>query len=164
VKAHGVPKLVEQYPDLHFPFIVVSPQCSLDATWSSRVLGRVLDEVVREYHVDRDRIYVTGLSMGGLGTWALAIAHPRRFAAIAPICGGGDPSHICVIKHLPVWTFHGAKDTGVPIEYTEVMVQALHECGGNVRFTIYPDAEHDSWTETYNNPELYRWFLEHRRT
>ena len=97
--------------------------------------------------------------MGGYGTWGLAIAYPQRFAAIAPICGGGDPSAVCEIKDVPVWTFHGAKDTVIPVEHSEQMVEHLKSCGGNVQFTIYPDVDHDAWTRTYANPQLYTWLL-----
>ena len=101
--------------------------------------------------------------MGGFGTWALAAAHPERFAAIAPICGGGDPKQAERLKDLPIWVFHGAKDPTVPLARSEEMVKALKEAGGEPKFTVYPDAGHDSWTETYDNPELYEWFLAHKR-
>src|SRR5437667_918415 len=143
VKRQGLPKILEHCQD--FPFIVVSPQCSPHTWWSSNTLNRLLDEIVSVYRVDTDRIYVTGLSMGGFGTWALAMAYPYRFAAIAPICGGGDPDRVCAIKHLPIWNFHGAKDTIVPLEDSEKLVTALRKCGSNVRFTIYPHADHDAW-------------------
>ncbi|MBU4491086.1 MAG: prolyl oligopeptidase family serine peptidase [Euryarchaeota archaeon] len=161
VKKHGPPKIVEEQED--FPFILVSPQCPKDEWWSMDVLNALLDEVVSRYRVDEDRIYLTGLSMGGFGAWHLAIEYPDRFAAIAPICGGGTPEEACKIRQIPVWVFHGARDETVPIEKSEEMVAALKECGGNVKFTMYPEAGHDSWTETYNNPELYDWFLKHRR-
>ena len=162
VATQGLPKLLQDEPD--FPFIVLSPQCMSGSWWRSDVLEAVLDEAMSEYRIDRERIYLTGLSMGGFGTWALAIANPQRFAAIAPICGGGDANAVCRIKHVPVWTFHGARDTIVPIERTEVMVDALKKCGGQVCFTVYPEAGHDSWTQTYANPQLYNWFLQWKRT
>jgi predicted peptidase len=163
VKRHGIPKIVERQKD--FPFITVSPQCPKGSWWTAEIeaLSALLDKIEESYAVDVDRIYLTGLSMGGYGTWHLAMAHPDRFAAIAPICGGGDPEKACVLKDVPVWVFHGAKDPVVPLEESESMVQALKACGGKVRFTIYPDAEHDSWTQTYDNPELYKWFLRHTR-
>jgi predicted peptidase len=162
VKSQGLPKMLQSRED--FPFLVVSPQCSSSTTWHIGVLDAVLNEVVSSYRIDRDRLYVTGLSMGGFGTWSLAIDYPSRFAAIAPICGGGDPKAVCIIKHLPVWAFHGAKDPIVPLASSEVMVETLKRCGGNVRFTVYPQADHDCWTLTYANEQLYDWFLEHRRT
>ncbi len=116
--------------------------------------------------VDTERIYLSGLSMGGNGTWHFAAAYPDRFAAIAPVCGWGDffagfPERVCLLKQVPVWAFHGAQDTVVPLAGSQVLVDKLQECGGDVRLTIYPDATHDSWTETYDNPELYTWFLSH---
>lgn len=161
VGKHGPPKIVEGQPD--FPFILVSPQCPKDEWWSKDVLIALLDEVSARYRVDENRIYLTGLSMGGFGTWNLAVEYPDKFAAIAPICGGGDPHKAHRIKHLPVWIFHGEKDEVVPISKSEEMAKALKACGSNVKFTIYPEATHDSWTETYNNPELYDWFLKHRK-
>jgi predicted peptidase len=126
-------------------------------------LNDLLQEIIRMHRVDRQRIYLTGLSMGGYGTWSLAMAYPDTFAALAPVCGGGDPGRVGRIKHLPIWVFHGAKDDIVPFEESESMVKALRRAGNDVRFTVYPDARHDSWTETYNNPRLYEWFLSHRR-
>ena len=159
VKKHGIPKIVEKNPD--FPFIAVSPQCPEGSWWTSelRVLNALLDEIIEKYSVDTKRIYLTGLSMGGFGTWSLATMQPERFAAIAPICGGGEPRWAArSLKDVPVWVFHGAKDTVVPPKRSEEMVEALKAQGGDVQFTLYPDAGHDSWTETYDNPELYEWF------
>ncbi|MFC1716365.1 prolyl oligopeptidase family serine peptidase [Candidatus Poribacteria bacterium] len=163
VKVHGPPKIVEQRED--FPFIVVSPQCPGTSRWTGEVeaLNALLDDVVAKHSVDEDRIYLTGLSMGGFGTWSLATMYPERFAAIAPICGGGDPKKANAIKDIPVWVFHGAKDETVPPERSEEMVNALKEVGADVQYTLYPDAGHDSWTETYDNPKLYEWFLKHKR-
>jgi predicted peptidase len=162
VKRHGPPKLVAGGKE--FPFILISPQCPEDETWSPRILDALLDEVERMYRVDPDRIYLTGLSMGGNGTWRLAMARPDRFAAIAPICGWGDTNTVCVLKHVPVWAFHGKKDKVVLFERSEKLVKALKKCGGLVQFTAYPKAEHDSWTETYDNPALYEWLLAQKRT
>jgi predicted peptidase len=109
--------------------------------------------------VDQRRIYVTGLSMGGFGTWRLAAYSPTRFAAIAPICGGGEPYWARSFAKLPTWAFHGAKDTGVLVERSQTMIDAMIARGGSPKLTIYPDAGHDSWTETYSNPEFYDWLL-----
>lgn len=161
VKRHGPPKLVDEKDD--FPFIVISPQSPRRGGWDRYALKGLLDEVLANYHVDRDRVYLTGLSMGGYGTWTLAAAYPEYFAAIAPICGGGDPDGAGQLKDLPIWVFHGAKDEAVPLRRSEEMVAALKKLGADVKFTIYPEAGHDSWTETYANPELYQWFLSHKR-
>ena len=168
VKKHGIPKVVDQRED--FPFIAVSPQCPLDSWWSNQIdeLDALLNHMTATYAVDVDRVYLTGLSMGGFGSWHLAVVYPDRFAAVVPICGGGVwflgfPDRVRVLKDVPIWVFHGAKDPLVPLAESETMVKALKDCGGNVRFTVYPEASHDSWTETYDNPELYRWLLEQTR-
>lgn len=161
VKKHGPPRLISEGRD--FPFIVVSPQCPKEISWEPLHLTALLDEVVKTNKVDVDRVYVTGLSMGGFGTWELAAASPQRFAAIAPICGGGETYWTRRFTHLPTWAFHGAKDKGVPVERTQVMIDAMKANGGLPKVTIYPDAEHDSWTETYNNPEFYDWLLAQKR-
>jgi predicted peptidase len=162
VKRHGPPKLIEAGKD--FPFIVVSPQ-SPGRGWNPTALNALLDDVIASHKVDRDRIYVTGLSMGGFGTWALAAAYPDKFAAIVPICGGGNPRAAKTIKDLPIWVFHGAKDRVVKPGLSEAMVKALKAAGAKqVKFTLYPDADHDSWTEAYNDPELYKWLLKQKRS
>jgi predicted peptidase len=162
VKVHGPPKIVEARKD--FPFIVVSPQ-SPGRGWDVNVLNALIDEVVEKYRVDKDRIYLTGLSMGGYGTWALAVAFPGRFAAIAPICGGGNPVEASKLKDMPIWAFHGAKDSVVPLQRSQEMVSAIERAGNkDVKLTVYPEADHDSWTVTYNTQELYDWLLEHKRT
>lgn len=161
VKVHGPPKVV-QHKDL--PFVIVSPQCPENQWWDVDTLNALLDDVLQKYHVDEDRVYLTGLSMGGFGTWQWAEQHPNRFAAIAPICGGGDPHRARTLRHMPIWCFHGEKDHTVPIKNSEEMVEAVKQAGNeDVKFTRYPDADHDSWTVTYNNPELYEWFLKHKR-
>lgn len=161
VKMHGPPKLAEAGQDL--PFITVSPQCPLGQNWLPRQVVDLVDSLSAAYRVDRDRIYLTGLSMGGYGTWDIAARYPNTFAAIAPICGGGNPATAARFAHLPTWVFHGALDSVVPIEESQHMVDALSAAGGNARFTVYPEAGHDSWTEAYNTPELYDWFLAQKR-
>ncbi|WP_019423418.1 prolyl oligopeptidase family serine peptidase [Paenibacillus sp. OSY-SE] len=161
VKIHGIPKIVEQKPD--FPFVAVSPQCPADSSWNVEqdAVMALVDEITAHHNVDSKRIYLTGLSMGGYGTWHLAAEYPGRFAAIAPICGGGNPKRINELKGTPVWVFHGAKDNVVPLAKSEEMVSTLRANGGDVKFTVYPDLKHNSWTTTYDNPELYAWFLSH---
>jgi predicted peptidase len=161
VAKHGPPKIVRTKPE--FPFIVVSPQCPAGQRWDNATLLGLLDVVIKKYRVDKSRIYLTGLSMGGFGTWNLGVSYPEKFAAIAPICGGGQPSRARALKKVPIWAFHGAKDETVPPRATEDMVEAVRAAGGNVRLTVYPEAGHDSWTETYANPELYTWLLSHTR-
>jgi predicted peptidase len=161
VKKHGPPKLIGEGQS--FPFIVVSPQCPEDERWQPIELIALLDDLEKKYKVDPDRVYVTGLSMGGFGTWALAAHAPERFAAIVPICGGGETHWARNYGKLPVWAFHGAKDTGVPLRRSEEMIEAIKQRDGNVKLTVYPEAGHDSWTETYDNPQLYQWLLEQKR-
>lgn len=160
VKTHGPPKLIAAGKE--FPFLVLSPQ-SPGGGWNTEVLGALLDDVMKRYSVDEDRVYLTGLSMGGYGTWDMAMAYPNRFAAIAPICGGGTSWKARRIRHVPTWIFHGAKDTTVPVRNGQEMYDAMKAAGADVKITIYPDAGHDSWTVTYDNPELYTWFLSHKR-
>ena len=164
VKRHGIPKIVETNPD--FPFIAVSPQCPEDSWWTSELhtINGLIEEVVEKYQVDTSRIYLTGLSMGGFGTWSLASMYPERFAAIAPVCGGGEVRQILrSLVEMPIWTFHGQKDDVIPFSRSEEIVTALKKHGSSIKFTIYPEAGHDSWTKTYDNPELYKWFLKHSR-
>jgi len=161
VKRHGPPKLIAA--GKHFPFIVVSPQCPKGQWWQPVELIALLDYLVKNYKIDEDRIYVTGLSMGGFGTWALAAYRPHRFAALAPICGGGEVYWAEDLAHLPIWAFHGAKDRGVPLRRSQEMVEAINKKGGHAKLTVYPEAGHDAWTETYNNPQLYKWLLQQRR-
>lgn len=160
VKALGPPKIVESKPG--FPFILVSPQSPRDG-WNPDTLNALLDDVLHNYRVDKDRVYLTGASMGGSGTWRLAAAHPEKFAAIVPVCGRGDPADARNLARLPIWVFQGAKDPVVRIGSAQAMVEAIKTAGGNVKFTIYPEAGHDAWTETYDNPELYQWLLEQKR-
>jgi predicted peptidase len=161
VKRHGPPKQIAAGKG--FPFIVVSPQCPGDQWWEPIELVALLDEIGKKYKVDPDRVSVTGLSMGGFGTWRLAAYAPERLAAIAPVCGGGETYWAEEFAHLPVWAFHGAKDTTVPPERSQAMIDALKKKGGEPKLTVYPEAGHDSWTETYNNPQLYEWLLAQKR-
>lgn len=159
VKRNGPPRLVEE--GQKFPFILVSPQCPERTSWDNKLLISLLDEIESKYNVDKSRVYLTGLSMGGHATWSLAIQYPERFAAIIPVCGRGYPQDVYVLKDVPVWVFHGEKDDIVPVKDGKKMVNALENAGGFVKFTIYPEAGHDAWTETYNNPEVYEWLLSH---
>ena len=170
VAIHGPGKYAAAHPE--FPFIIVSPQCPERQIWSKEVLLALLDDILVNYAVDTNRVYLTGLSMGGYGTWDLGLAYPEKFAAIVPICGGGQKISLLLsrrdkwaaLKTLGVWAFHGGKDPVVPLEESQRMVDALKKEGlPDVRLTVYPEAQHDSWTETYNNPELYEWLLKHER-
>ena len=161
VKMHGPPSFVESRPD--FPFITVSPQCPKGARWNVEDLQLMLQKLLSKYRIDRARVYLTGLSMGGFGTWAWACSYPNQFAAIAPVCGGGDIQFAGELKNTPVWAFHGEADPVVPFKRTVEMVEAVNAKGGSASMTIYPGEGHDSWVNAYNNQELYTWFLEHVR-
>jgi len=150
-------------------FITVTPQVepapvTNEVDWYAEPLISLLDEIEKKYRVDKQRIYVTGNSMGGYGAFKLAAAQPERFAAVIPICGGAEPEIAPKIKNVPIWVFHGEKDWCVPFSESEKIVKALNNIGGNVKFTRYLYAEHDCWTETYNNKSIYDWLLEHKKT
>ncbi len=168
VAVHGPPKQATNL--VEFPFIVVSPQCPDNQVWKSEELLRLLDDVRGRYAVDPTRVYLTGLSMGGYGTWSLGLTHPEQFAAIAPICGGGEIINVLLagprtkaLQTMGIWAFHGAKDSVVPLQESERMVNALGKIGVKAKLTVYPEADHDSWSETYKNPEFYQWLLQHQR-
>lgn len=169
VTVHGPPKLVKDRPD--FPFVVVSPQCPADTTWDIEALDALLTHVLKTENVDPDRVCVTGLSMGGYGTWAWINAHPERFAAAVPICGGGDPIGVWLaggprrasLARLPIWVFHGAQDNVVPPAESNRMIDAYRRIGNQAKLTVYPDAGHDSWSAAYADPALFEWLLQQRR-
>ncbi len=150
-----------------FPAYVIFPQ-SQKRSWqaggpdSDRAL-RILDQFVKENPVDPNRIYLTGLSMGGFGTFSLAVSQADRWAAIVPICGGGLPSHAEKFKHIPCWCFHGDMDKAVAVTYSRFMIEALKKVGGEPKYTEYPGVEHNSWDKAYATPELYTWLFAQKR-
>ena len=152
-----------------FPFILVAPQCPHDWTWdrSLKELDLLLEEIIKHYRVNLEQIYLTGLSMGGYGTWHWASKQPHAFAALVPICGGtmplmGFPEKISVLKHVPIWAFHGADDQVVPAARSEELVEVLSTLGAPIRFTKYAGVGHNSWSRAYNEPELIPWLLEQK--
>lgn len=162
VRVHGPPRIITEGGNL--PFIVVSPQCPEGYEWMPEVLLGVLDRVVHDFRVDENRVVVTGLSMGGTGTWYLAAAAPERFAAIAPICRWGDSSIAPLLADVLIWVFHGALDETVEIRGSTGVVNALNELGAPVRFTVYPDGDHgDAWKRAYNESGLFDWMGQARR-
>lgn len=161
VKAWGPPAFVESRPD--FPFIVISPQCPDGQWWNVADLDQMLSKLLKKYRIDPDRVYLTGLSMGGFGSWEWACTYPNRFAAIAPVCGGGDIQMADEITKVAVWAFHGQDDPVVPVKRTIEMVEAVNAAGGNAKMSIYPGVGHDSWRAAYADEELYKWLLEHKR-
>lgn len=165
VEGNGLARMLKTETELpaDFPFIVLIPQCPPDQPWSPYELVALLDEIQSKYRVDPDRIYLTGLSLGGYGVWDTAIAFPDRFAAIAPVSGGGDPADVARIKNVPAWIFHGENDPTVPVGEAKRMIEALKKIGGHVRATIYANTGHNAWTPAYRTGELYEWFLRQRR-
>jgi predicted peptidase len=169
LKYEALPQILEFVPE--FPFIVISPLLtdeSGDELWTTeKVVSSlliILEEVQAEYAVDPNRIYLTGVSLGGNGTWEIGLRYPDRFAALVPVMGfygntttARVPDNICDLKDVPVWAFHGAKDHIVPLFAEEELVDALKACGGKVQFTIYPDGDHDVSGQTYMNTDLYEW-------
>jgi predicted peptidase len=171
-------------PDLRrtHPCFVVAPQCRdgkrwADFDWSDKkstpqkpeptvdlaAAVAVLEEVMKAEPVDPDRVYLTGLSMGGYGSWDLAARTPGRFAAVIPICGGGDEATAAKLAKLPIWCFHGADDEAVPVERSRSMVEAVKAAGGGVKYTEFEGVKHDSWTPAYRDPATLEWLFRQRR-
>lgn len=162
-----LPQIVEENPD--FPFIVVSPQSpTMQRGWypSLDAIEALLDALQAELAIDPDRIYLTGLSMGGYGAWALAMDDPDRFAAIVPVVGGYfyNARQLCALKDKPIWVFGARLDRNVPLRESERVVNALKACGGVPRFTVFENADHDlGWELAYRTTELFEWLLQQRR-
>ena len=178
---HGARDLLRYSIERQEPMIIVAPQVPLDERWvdvvwdervhrmpehpseSMGLLMGLLTELMSTSRVDPNRVYLTGLSMGGFGTWDLIARWPDTFAAALPVCGGGDTDSAVRIKNIPVWAFHGSDDAVVIPERSRDMIQALQQVGSNPRYTEYPGVGHDSWTETYQNFEVLDWFFSQRR-
>ena len=157
----GMEPLVFADQQTDFPFIVVVPQCPPGTDWQPPMVKSVLDTVEANLRIDRSRVYLTGFSMGGLGTWQTAASFPGTFAAIAPLCGLSDIADVPRLKGLPIWVFHGAQDRNVPVSESLRMVAALRDADIDASLTVYPHLAHDCWTATYGDSRLYFWFLEH---
>jgi predicted peptidase len=169
IKAQPLPKLLETQSN--FPFIVVSPQLP-SGDWSHYIdpVDELLTHLEATLPIDSSRLYLTGLSLGGSGVWDYALRYPDRFTSIAPIAGWyiyqskQVPEDICKLSKLPIWVFHGGEDTIIEPYQSQVLVDALMACGSDVKFTLYPNAEHDiAWINAYNDPALYEWFLAHSK-
>jgi len=148
----------------NIPMLILAPQCSSDTPlWEVHNIKLLLDNIVEEFNADTTRIYITGMSMGAFGMWDMLIKYPKVFAAGISVCHGGYTNRSNLIKHIPLWLFHGAKDTLVDPGYSLRMAQSLlaEEDTKEVHLTLYPNADHDAWTPTYSNPEIYRWLLTH---
>jgi len=163
VRIHG--PLKEVAKGRKFPFVIVAPQCPDNEVWDPAALTAFLNQVEKKYRVDKDHEVVTGLSMGGYGTWALVAAQPGRFAAAAPICGGGGAAWIAAgrLASTPIWATHGDADTVVPIAEDQRIVDWVRQAGGDVRFDIVKGWGHDVWTDVYAKQDIYDWLLSHTR-
>lgn len=159
----GPPHVVAAHPGT--PLLIVSPQLPAGSNWDVVTLDRLLADIRKRYRVDDARIYLTGLSLGGMATWRWALARPTLFAAIAPVAARTPTEEACRLRDLPIWAFHGDDDTPVPMRGNVDMVDAVRACGGTIkpRLTIYPATNHNSWTPAYDDPALWRWFSEQRR-
>tara|TARA_B100000700_G_scaffold49379_1_gene52219 strand:- start:8027 stop:8821 length:795 start_codon:yes stop_codon:yes gene_type:complete len=181
VKVHGPPKRNAEFQQLK-GCIIVSPQCPQNSWWRVNTLKALMDEVLSNHEsIDQRRMYITGLSMGGYGTWSFLSHYPNYFTAALPICGGGDPlrlpknnpPHKSGIKnefrpkqftkaaHLPIWTFHGTEDGAVPISETELLVAALRKAEAKeLKYTVYKDVGHiGAWQRAYTNKEVWSWLF-----
>jgi predicted peptidase len=163
---HGAPAFVTPAFAAAHPAFILAPQCPNDSYWGGVTLDRVIRlvrHVMATQPVDPDRVYITGLSMGGYGTWEALARHAGLWTAAIPICGGGNPLSTIEIGKVPVWAFHGAADPVVPVTATRAMVERLKKAGGTVKYTEYPGVEHDSWTQTYADPEVLEWLFAQRK-
>jgi predicted peptidase len=178
---HGSKGILQYAKTYGRNFFFLAPQCPEKQRWvevdwklsshrmpekPSKPMKHVMElmnQIMREHPVDRARIYVCGLSMGGFGTWDLLMRQPELFAAAMPICGGGDVNGVSLIRHIPIWAFHGALDQTVSPERTRKMVRALQAVGGLITYTEYPEAHHNSWTRTFQNPDVWDWLFAHRK-
>lgn len=159
VKVHGPFKYIKTH---ELDAYILAPQCPENEYWNEEVLYRLIQKIEKENNIDHNRIYLTGLSMGGWGAWNLAFAHPDIFAALVPIAGFVDRVPMiedCMIKQIPTRIFHGLLDDVVNVEYSITIYKKLRKCDANVQLTIFDDAGHDSWSRVYDNPEIYDWML-----
>ena len=150
----------------NFPFLTAAPQCRAYETWFDcfETLIAFAEQMAKRSDVDPQRVYLIGASMGGYGTWQLAMSRPDLFAAMIPICGGGMYWNAARLKNVPVRAFHGKRDSTVCIEESEKMVEAVRRAGGDAQLTVYPENGHDAWTDTYQNPDVFAWLLTKQKT
>ena len=160
VDVHGFSKIIK---DGEYECLFVMPQCPRDSFWAARVESLIsfIEKIKEKYKVDGDRVYLTGLSMGGYGTWYTAMARPDLFAAIVPVCGGGMAWNAKVLT-MPVWAFHGVNDNAVSVTQSDEMVAALRKKDADVTYSRLEGVDHAVWVHAYNN-ELYNWLLSKKR-
>ncbi len=160
VRRESLPRRIDE--GFHLPAVVASPQCPPGHSWDSQQVMAVIDHLQREFNIDSRRIYLTGYSMGGYGTWKTAALNPERFAAIVPICGGGETDWATQLSGMPVWAFHGQRDESVPVTETTKMIDAIELAGGTPQLTVYPEGRHNVWDDVYQNNTLFTWLLSHQ--
>ena len=138
---------------------------SVRVFWDSaeEITELTLEQTLAEYSVDQSRIYLTGISMGGMGCWSLGAKHIDRWAAMVPVCGGGDPGQAERLARIPIRVFHGAKDRTVPVQFSRKMVEVVQQAGGQIEYVEYPEAGHNSWDQAYGDPATIQWLLSQRR-
>lgn len=164
VKVHGPFKYLKTH---EIDAYILAPQCPEDEYWDSEVLYRLIKKIEKENNIDTNRIYLTGLSMGGWGAWNLAFAHPETFAALVTIAGYVDRVPMienCKIVAIPTRIFHGLLDDVVSVDYSIAIYKKLKTCNADIKLTIFDDANHDSWTRVYNNPDIYDWMFKQTKT
>ena len=163
IKSNGPPKLIVE--GKQFPFLILAPQNPYKMKWwNTRAVAQLLDTIVENNRVDKNRIYLTGLSRGGSAAWEMAVQYPNKFAAMAVVCGMTPlPYASWINKDLPIWVFHGDQDKSIPISESVNMVDKLKVMGYNVKFTIYEGVGHNSWENAYTNEALYSWFVKQRK-
>lgn len=170
---HIAPLFLEEKNRKQYPCLVMVPQCPANENWTypnwyqepkepMRTVVELIDSLASLPSIDSMRIYITGLSMGGYGTWYLLTRYPEKFAAAVPICGGGDPHQVEKFKHVPIWAFHGSKDDAVPVAQTRNMITALKKAGAKPTYTEYKKVGHDSWVKAYQESELLPWLFSHQ--
>jgi len=164
LKTNGPPKLLAEGKE--FPFLILAPQNPYKRKWwNTRAVMQLLDTIIESNRVDKDRIYLTGLSRGGSAAWELVVQYPDKFAAMAVVCGMTPvPYAAWINKKLPIWVFHGTEDKSIPISESQNMVNKLEEMGYDVTFTKYDGVGHNAWVRAYNTEELYEWFMNQKRT
>ena len=160
VRRESLPRRIDE--GFHLPAVVASPQCPPGHSWDSQQVMAVIDHLQREFNIDSRRIYLTGYSMGGYGVWKTAALNPEQFAAIVPICGGGETDWATQLSRIPVWAFHGQRDESVAVTETTKMIDAIELAGGTPQLTVYPEGRHNVWGDVYQDNTLFTWLLSHQ--
>lgn len=182
---HGVPDLLKWLEKEKRDCVVIAPQCPAARWWanadgdfrdwsvlklkskpseSMKLVFELVDQIAKKQKADPKRIYITGISMGGYGTFDALARKPEYFAAAIPVCGGGDVKTAKKFKDVPMWIFHGAADPVVPAEMSRAMVEALKKSGGEPKYTEYPGVKHNSWSQTYRNPDVWAWLFAQKKS